>query len=41
MEIKPDVLRAIGNTPLVRLNKIGSDLSSEILTEPTTALKMF
>ncbi len=44
MEIKPDVLRAIGNTPLVRLNKIGSQLSSEILVKleyynPTASYK--
>jgi cysteine synthase A len=44
MEIKPDVLRAIGNTPLVRLNKIGSEISSEILVKleyynPTASYK--
>lgn len=33
MQIKPDILHAIGNTPLVRLNKIGSELSVEILVK--------
>lgn len=44
MKIRPDVLHAIGNTPLVRLNKVGSELPSEILVKleyynPTASYK--
>lgn len=33
MDIKPSILHAIGNTPLVPLKKIGSELSAEILVK--------
>lgn len=33
MDIKPSILHAIGNTPLVSLSKVGSELSVEILVK--------
>jgi cysteine synthase len=33
MEIKSDILECIGNTPLVRLNRIGNDLECELLVK--------
>jgi cysteine synthase len=33
MEIKSNILECVGNTPLVRLNKIGNELNCELLVK--------